>query len=627
MDYNTISEDYQLYENGKNYNRRLSPDYYKTIDVNEAFYANDQWRGVRTNGQPALIMPVYKRIADHEIASILSSKIKGVFMIQDHDSEAAGADALQKKVDMLNYKIANIWERDKIDAMLRDCLTDGFNTGDYAIYTYWDKNIKTKQYYGKNKDGSPTEITGDLCNEIKDSCDIMLGNPNDKRIEGQPYILVIGRAIVSQLKDEAKAYGVPEKEYKNISSDLDYEEQAGVRGKIELDNTTGTSDKTLYVIKLWKKDGILWYRKSTKFSAVCPETNMKTSRYPISWGNWTKRKNSYHGQAAGTAIVPNQIAINQMYSNIVYHLRMTAFGKIIYDSSRIGGWNNAIGSAIAVEGNIEGAVQQLQAGQMNTNMFGFIGDMLNTTKELNGANDTALGNVNPEQASGTAIMANVQQNAIPLENPKSNLYQFVEDLLLNWQDIIENKYTVPRKVGYTEDKIKKAGTIKGTDYKEIPLSLKIEIGASLLWSEVTSINTIMTLLAQNKITFLQALERMPEGYVMNKQGLIDEINKMNTTMEQRQNAAPMPPEMGGQAPSPAAAPPEQVPPQGQLQGDLSYEEMAAFVDTLSPEVQAAIAKLPDKQYEEAVNRLMVAQKQGLLEPATQGAPPAPPAPQ
>ena len=231
-------------------------------------------------------------------------------------------------------------------------------------------------------------------------------------------------------------------------------------------------------------------------------------------------------------------------------------------------------------------------------------------------------------------MANVQQNAIPLENPKQNLYQFVEDLLLIWQDIIENKYIVPRKVGYTEDKIKKAGEIKGSDYKEIPLSLKVEVGASLLWSEVTSINTIMTLLAQNRITFLQALERMPEGYVMNKQGLIDEINKMNESMAAQQTAGTLPPEMGGQPPTPpeGAAPPQTVPTTEQTpapEGKLSYEEMAKFVDTLSPEVQAAIAKLPDAQYEEAVNQLMAADKQGMLNPQAptapeQGAPPMPP---
>lgn len=610
-------EEYKLYEIGKNYNRRLTPDYYRTIDINEAFYANDQWRGVRAKGQPTLIMPLYKRIADHEISSILSAPIKGVFMLQEHDEDADGVDELTDQVNMLNHKIADIWEKDKINTLLRDCLTDGFNSGDYCIYTYWDKNKNTNQSYGSNKDGSPTSIKGDFCNEVKDGNEIMLGNPNDRRIQNQPYILVIGRAIVKELQEEAKAEGIPEKDWKNIGSDLDNQEQAGDRGKIELDNATGDSDKTLYIIKLWKKDGEIWYKKSTKFSPIIKETNMKLTRYPLAWGNWTKRKNSYHGEAVGTAIVPNQVAINQMYSNIVYHLRMTAFGKVVYDSSRIAGWNNAIGSAIAVEGDITGAVQQLQAGQLNTNMFGFIGDMLSTTKDLNGANDTALGNVNPEQASGTAIMATVQQNAIPLENPKSNLYQFVEDLILNWADFIKNKYKIPRKVGFKDaEKKMRVGEIKGENYKKMPLSLKVEVGASLMWSEITSINTIMSLLASQQITFLQALERMPEGYVMNKQGLIDEIKASNEAMAAQQQQEQLMQQQGQQQPPQGGMPPQDgAPPEGVN----SYEDMAAFMETLAPEVRAELEKIEDpNEFEAAVTQLMAADKEGLMNPTEGG---------
>jgi hypothetical protein len=293
---------------------------------------------------------------------------------------------------------------------------------------------------------------------------------------------------------------------------------------------------------------------------------------------------------------------------------MTAFGKVIYDSSRISSWNNAIGSAIGVEGDISGAVQQLQAGQLNTNMFGFIGDMVNQTKDLNGVNDAALGNVNPSTASASGIMANIQQAAIPLDNPKMNLYQFVEDLVLNWEDFIESKYKVPRKVGYTQDKVQQVGEINGNDYKKIPLSLKVEVGASTMWSEVTSINTILQLLATNRITFLQALERFPDGYIENKQGLIDEINKQNAAMLQQQQAqqqAP-PPESPPTAPTgQSAAPTGQNAPQQSGQ-NVNFDEMAKFVDTLAPEVQQKLQSLPDAQYQAAVMQLMAADKQGVL---------------
>jgi hypothetical protein len=530
-----IQQDYDLYQKGMDYNNKLRPSYYKTIDVNERFYAGDHWHNVKANGQPTLIMPVYKRIADHEIASILSSPVKAKFSIENYDEEAAGMDQeLKRKVDMLNFKLEDKWEKDKLDTLLRECLIDGFNTGDYAIYTYWDSRISTKQYSGINPDGSKSEILGDFVNEVKDGAEIMFGNPNDRRVQTQPYILVIGRDMVSNLKAEAKANKVSEAEYSKITGDQDFNEQSGDRGKIELDSVDSSdSGKCLYIIKLWKKEGQVFYRKSTKYCMIIKEQSMGLKRYPLAWGNWTKRKNSYHGTAPGTAIVPNQVAINQMYSNVAYNMRMTAFGKVLYDSNRIEAWDNRIGAAIPMNGDVTGAVFQLEPGKLNTNIFSFMNDMLKNTKDLNGANDVALGDINPEQASGTAIAATAQQSAIPLDNPKENLYQFIEDLVLNWQDFIESKYTVNRKVGYEEDGVSKVGEINGEDYKEIPMSLKIDVGPSKQWSEITSVNTIMNLLNSKEITLLQALERFPDGYITDKEGLISQIK------EQQQMQSPM----------------------------------------------------------------------------------------
>jgi len=605
-----IQEDYGLYQIGMDYNNKLTPPYYKNIDVNEAFAANDHWRGVKANGQPTMILPVYRRIMDHEVAMLLSSPIKAKFSIENFEDgtkekpldETQAAD--KNKVDMLNYKLADKWEKDKIDILLRECLQDGFNTGDYAIYTYWDENKGTKQYNGIDpKTGKPVEIMGDFCNVIKDGAEIMLGNPNNREIQTQPYILVMGRDMVSVLKAKAKANKVKEEDYMRIVGDQDYQEQSGDRGKIELDASDSVdSGKCLYIIKLWRKDGEIYYRMSTKYCTIIKEQAMGLKRYPLAWGNWIKRKNSYHGTAPGTAIVPNNVAINQMYSNVVYHMRMTAFGKVIFDRTRIGeNYDNAIGGAIGVEGDVTGAVQQLQPGQMNNNMFGFMGDMISSTKELNGANDAALGDVDPTQASGTAIQVTAQQNAIPLDNPKYNLYQFVEDLVLNQLDFIENNYDLPRKVGYQEKGVGKVGEINGADYKDMPLNLKIDVGPSKMWSEVTSVNTIMQLLKDGKISFVQMLERMPDGYITDKEGLIEEVKAQEQMMQQQ---AQMQQE---QAMRQQGIQQNQQTMQGQQEQqakEAEFEKMAQFLESLPKDVQAQIQNLPEGQQEATIMQLM-----------------------
>ena len=566
----TIQKDYTLYQNGLDYNSRLS--YYETIDKNFRFYEGDHWYGVKNNGQPTLIMPVYSRVADHEVATILSSPIKAKFSIENFDSNSQQDESMQKRVDMLNYKCEEKWEKEKMNSLLRECLIDGFNTGDYCIYVTWDASVRTKQHNGVDPlTGQPAEITGDFKCEVIDGGNVMFGNPNDRRTESQPYILLIGRDIVKNLRNEARNNGIAEEDVMKIKGDIDYTYQAADRGKIEIASDNDESSKCMYIIKLWKQDGQVYQRKSTKYTMIIEDKPTGLSIYPIAWGNWKKRKNSYHGQAPGTVMVPNQISINQMYSMVVYHMRMTAFGKVIYDGARIDNWSNGIGKAIKANGDITNVVKQLEPGQMNTGIYGFMSDLISQTKDLNGANDAALGDVNPEQASGIAIVSTAKQSTIPLETPEQNLYQFVEDLMLIWEDFIESNYTVPRKVGYTDKGMSVVDQILGTDYKEIPLSIKIDVGPSSQWSEITSVATLDKLLLNKQITFLQYLERLPEGFINDKQALIDELKGT------------------------------------QQDNNLLYQYMGQFVRSLPPEVQNQLEQLRQKnpqEFESQVKQMM-----------------------
>ena len=55
------------------------------------------------------------------------------------------------------------------------------------------------------------------------------------------------------------------------------------------------------------------------------------------------------------------------------------------------------------------------------------------------------------------------------------------------------------------------------------MGLKIEVGASAYYSEIAAIQTLDNLLAQGHITAEQYLKRLPDGYVPDRQGLVDEL--------------------------------------------------------------------------------------------------------
>ena len=606
------TEEFDLYIKGRDYNNKLRPSYYPTVDKNYRFYSNDQWYGVKSNGLPTPVFNILKQIVDYKISSITSSKTKMQFGVENiadgsqdpHDKE------LQQVCDIISGYSETKWEKLKMNSLLREVLLDGAISGDMCFYTYWDPNIDTGSTNGTDPQGNPVKVMGDFITEVVDGSNVMFGNPNSNKVQTQPYILIAGRKLVSELRAKAKANKISQDEINNIVADTDYQEQAGDRGKIELDNAGEDTGKCLYLIKLWKERSVaplaqpdkVMMKIVTKSATIQKDTDTGLTLYPIAWANWDLLKNSYHGQAEITGLIPNQILINQMFANIAYFMRMAAFGKVVYDKTRITSWNNAIGAAIGVEGDISNTVQQLQPGQMNVMVMNAFDKAVTLTKDLAGANDAALGNVDPKNTS--AIIAVQKQSSVPLEGIKDRMYQLIEDLSLIWLDFMINKYDIERKISYKQGDVTQVGTFNGSNYKDVPFKLKIDVGPSSYWSEITSLQTLDNMLAQQKLTFIQYLERIPNGLIPKKQELIDEIKAQNEAMAQQQQAQQQQAmQMNAQSQK-----------LEQANKNIQYEQMAKFVETLSPQVQAELKKLPDNQYEQAVIQLMDAQKQGKLNP-------------
>src|SRR5690606_9216129 len=126
------------------------------------------------------------------------------------------------------------------------------------------------------------------------------------------------------------------------------------------------------LLKLWKvrkPDGSckIMAKKITKYTTIREEWDTKLSEYPLAHMNWDARKNSYHGQALGTGLIPNQVFINKTFAMAMMSLMHTAFPKAIYNKGLIRGWNNQIGTAVGIEAagpdvNVGNIAQYLKPG-------------------------------------------------------------------------------------------------------------------------------------------------------------------------------------------------------------------------------------------------------------------------
>jgi hypothetical protein len=288
--------------------------------------------------------------------------------------------------------------------------------------------------------------------------------------------------------------------------------------------------------------------------------------------NWETRKNSFHGTAEVTGLIPNQIYINKIAAMLMLNTMYTAFPKLVYDSSRIQTPTNEIGSAIAVNGTdgpIRNVVDFLNPGTASPDAYKMFETAIQYTKEMMGANEAALGEVDPKNTS--AIIALQQASAIPLESIRRRFYQYIEDVALIWVDFFTSKYNTPRILPIRDKDNVEGVPFDGSVYRDIQFNVKIDVGPSSRWSEITTIQTLDNLLSQGKITDIEYFERIPDGFIPDKQELID------TRLQQMQ--------------------------QQQAMADLP-NQIQQVMQSMTPEEQQAFMQLPDEQKLQVMQQML-----------------------
>ena len=91
--------------------------------------------------------------------------------------------------------------------------------------------------------------------------------------------------------------------------------------------------------------------------------------------------------------------------------------------------------------------------------------------------------------------------------------------------------------------------------KDHPFSVKIDVGASSYYSEVSSLSTLDNLLLNDRITTIQYLEHIPDGTVAGRRELIAELKQQEEEQKQMAEQQAMM-EQQMQAEQAAAATPE-----------------------------------------------------------------------
>ena len=101
---------------------------------------------------------------------------------------------------------------------------------------------------------------------------------------------------------------------------------------------------------------------------------------------------------------------------------------------------NQVGGIIKTKGganvdDVRNIFSYIQPASMSTDVSRVMNDLIQITRDLKNASEIATGAINPEQASGKAILAIQQASQQPLTKQAIGLKKFIEDVARIWLDM------------------------------------------------------------------------------------------------------------------------------------------------------------------------------------------------
>lgn len=478
-----------------------------------------QWEGVEANGLPTPQFNILKRVVGFIVATITTDNVK---VNASALSNSPATDELTEPVRIVNEEFEALIERNNVTALIREFARNAAVDGDGCLYTYWDPDVETGQ-----------DAKGAIKTEVIENTRVYFGNPNDRDVQSQPWIIIEQREMVRSAKLRAKANGIGS--WKNIASDS---EQKGT------DLAKLTDDKVTVLLLLWRDedDGKIYGYEFTKNSTIREPWCLDIKLYPISWLNWDFVHDSYHGQAMLTGLIPNQIFINKSYAMAMVSIMRTAFPKIIYDKTRIKNIDNRVGGSIGVPGgDLDNAVKIVDPATISPQISQFIELAVQETEQSLGATSVALGDTRPDNTS--AIIALQRAASTPTEITKQNLYKSIEELFRIYLEFMVGFYGKRIVDIETPEEVANAFVFTGkpvpdeiqqkfdfASLKDHPMLIKLEVGASSYYSEIAAMQTLDNLLLNKHISAVQYLERVPDGYVPGRRKLINELKNAEQMM-------------------------------------------------------------------------------------------------
>ena len=458
MDLNEVKETdvWELYERGRNYNRLKG--LYSDTDKNYRMYNGNQWAGLKISGIEPIQLNIIKPIVKYKIGVINNNMYLPVFSAENFENKEF-KDVANKTCELLNKLAAKVWEKDNMDYKTRAISKHSAINDECPIYVDYDEKANMPR------------------NEILSKNDVYYGNENDSDIQNQPYILIKHRKPIINTIEMARLSGVSENKLKYIVGDNDTFEEAGEDSREEKD------DMVTIITKLYKENGTVHFSQATRYCDIKEDKDTGLTLYPLEHMLWEEKEGYARGEGEVRYLIPNQLEINKTIMRRLISAKTTAYPQKIVDISKIQNPNaiDKIGGTVKVNGmnidDVKKAIGVIQPAQMSADVEKVMNELISTTRELAGAGDIATGDVNPESASGKAILAVQQASQMPVTEQTLSLKTTLEGLARIWLDMWKTYATNGLVIDYEESN-PTTGEVSSRPVK-VPYSVLQELQANV----------------------------------------------------------------------------------------------------------------------------------------------------
>lgn len=422
MDLEEIKETevWTLYQRGIDY---LSMhNVFTDTDENYRMYSGNQWEGAKIEGIEQAQYNFIETVVNYKVSTI-NQNLWGIHFSSENFENREFRKTAEDTCDMLDRKAAKVWEKDQLDHKVRKVSDDAAINDEGIMYVRFD------------------EGTQNPVNEVINKNDVQYGNEQDDDIQNQPYILISQRKPISDVREYAKQQKVKAKDIELIIGDKDTTTEAGDDSKQEKD------DMCTLVTKMWKEKGQVHFSQSTKYVDIVKDENTELSLYPVAHFVWKEKKGWSRGEGEVRSLIPNQRELNKTLARMLLSVKQCAFPQKVANVEKISNPNalDQLGGIIktkngATVDDVNKIFSYVQPASMSTDVQKVINDLITITRDLKNAGDIATGDVNPESASGKAILAVQQASQQPLVKQMVGLKMFIEDIAKIWLDMW-NTYT------------------------------------------------------------------------------------------------------------------------------------------------------------------------------------------